>query len=273
MEGRVFESESEDLLIMRVNATGFYILKHRFLKKSHLTITLEPKYLHSSIDDPDRFNVYSNEIRDKIAIELGNDVNIEYFTTESLSFLFPKINCKKVPVAARMDIDYKPQYMPTGKIILRPDSVLIYGEDKYISSLDSVFTKVISKRHIKGSFQGMTKIISSQGVKVSQNEIYYKQDVDRYIERSLTVPVTVINVPSDKELILLPSKINIYYRKSFNSRDIYAPDDFEYTADYNDFINSIDSKIVPSIVKSPKDIYSISFEPAFVEAVYTEKKK
>jgi hypothetical protein len=273
MEGRALESESEDLLIMRVNATGFYILQHRFLKQSLISISLEPKFLHKNENDPNTFIVYSNEIRDKIEFDLGNDVNIEYFTTESLAFLFPQINCRKVAVAARMEIGYRSQYMPTGRVYLRPDSVMIYGEDKYISNVDSVFTKIITKRRVRRSFQGMTEIIPSNRVRVSQEEIYYKQDVDRYIERSIEVPVKVINVPHDEIMIVLPSKITLTFRQSFNSRREYSEDDFVYIADYNDFLNSIDSKIVPKANILPKNIYSVSFVPPFVEAVYINEKK
>lgn len=265
------EAESDELLILRVKASGFYIIQHRILKESLLTVTLEPKYLHQMEENPDGFVVYTSEIKDKISAELGDDAQVEFITTESLHYIFPKINSKKVPVIARLEVAYKSQYMPTAKISLRPDSVLIYGQDKHLSNLNSVSTEIISRHRVSRSFQGMTDLISYRGVRTSQKQIFYSQEVDRYLENSLEVPIKVIGVPRGKQLLSLPSKLKVTYTHSLSSEINYQPSDFEYVVDFKDFVNSIDSKVIPRQVKIPDGIFSISIEPAFVECVYIEK--
>lgn len=271
MEGRAMESESEELLILRVKASGFYIIQHRIWKNHRLSVSLEPKYMHPVDDNPDGFVVYTNEIKDKISAELGDDVEVEFITTESIHYIVPKINSKKVPVAVRAEVNYQSQYMPTGKMVLRPDSVLIYGQDKYLSKLDSVFTDVISKKRVRRPFQGMTELISYRGIRYSQRQIYYSQDVDRFIETTIEVPVNVVGVPKGKKLLSLPSKINVTFTHSMTSDYGYKPEDFEYVVDFKDFLGSIDSKVIPRQEKIPDGIYSISISPAFVECVYIAK--
>ncbi len=273
LEGRVSSSRSEDLLMLRGKATGFYIIKHRYGNKNLVTMDIEDKHLHPLEGDDNKFYIVGREVREKIIEALSADVAVEYIATEFITFNLPKINHKKIPIVAKTSLYFKEQYIQKGPIRLRPDSVVIYGEDKYISTIDSLYTETISLNNVSSSAQGMIKPMRLRGVRTSQDQIYYSIEVDRYVEESISVPLKIINLPEGKDLISIPSEVVLKYRISFSDKKQFAKEDFILCIDYNDYLNTIDSKVFPKAKSIPESVFSFSIEPRFVECVVLDYKK
>ncbi len=273
LEGRVSSSRSEDILMLRGKATGFYILKHRYGNRNLVTLALEEKQIHSVEGDDNRFYIMGSEVREKIIEALSSDVSVEYIATELMSFNLPKINNKRVPIVVKTSFSFKEQYMQKGGIRIRPDSVTLYGEDKYISTIDSLYTETISLSNISSSAQGMVKLMRLRGVRTSQEQVYYSFDVDRYVEESLSIPLKIINLPEGKDLICIPSEVVLKYRVSFSDKKQITREDFTFSVDYKDYINTIDSKVFPKVQVLPASVFTFSIDPPFVECVELDYKR
>lgn len=263
IEGRSGEAQAKEMFIIRGRSTGFYLLKHR--SESQLTITLDPRLFKPYNVEKDLYYVTGTDLREKVEEALSSNVDIEYILTDTLVFEFPEILYKVVPVAARSNISCRSQYMPVGKISIEPKEVIVYGEEDALSRIDTLFTELISLKYLNRSVQGIVPLTKVKDVRVSEEHIYYSLEVDRYIEGYVDVPITSYNVPFGKTLMTLPSSIRVYYRRSFSDNSALSNYSFEYTVDYNDFLNTIDSKIIPYPTKMPDDLYSISIDPQFVE--------
>lgn len=267
LEGRVQKAVSGDLLVIRGEASGFYIFQHYYSKEGDgeiLEINVDAKQLHKVDLTSDKFYIRSGEIRTKIQEALGEVFRMESLTSDTLYFDFPKQSYKKVPIFAKSQLKYKAQYMPFSSILLKPDSVLIYGQTALLSTIDSVFTNTITGDGLGAPISGLTYITPITGVKYSVKDVYYSQEIGRYIENSVTVKVGIINVPPDKNVALIPPQVELKYRSPFYSNRGYGASDFSVVVDYRDMERE-ENIVKPLLQRVPKDTYSVRVEPKFIE--------
>lgn len=272
IEGRVMEANAEDALMVKVRTSGYSLLAHQY--DYDIQLDLDPKFFRQMSPESDTFLVYVSEIKDVIEKQLLEEkvYAVENYTTEFIRVILPKIKTKKVPVVAQTQLDYVPQYMGISQIQLNPDTLLIYGEEALVEKTDAVYTKVISNKDIKKSFQGVADIIPVMGITISQNHVYYSQQVERYIEQSVEVPLVVANVPKGKELLPLSSTITLVYRQLLSSHRAHHVSEFNCVLDYNDIAESINLQAVPHLTKAPDGIYSVSFYPPYVDCIVLDKQ-
>lgn len=267
IEGRSRTATSEDILIIRGRSEGYYILRQRIGRLKNLTVTVLPANV--TYKDGDIFTVDCETIKSNIVEALGGNVDLEFIVSESLDFSLPEVTSKKVPVVPKASIVFDGQYMPVGDIELRPDSVDIYGDARLLGTIDSVFTETIARSGVDGPIQGLCGIVPIRRVEYSEDNIYYSMNVVRYIEESMNVPVTATGVPENKELIVLPSSVTLKYRRIFSGIQ-YAPENFVLSVDYNDFIRTMDSELVPKLVSMPEGVLSWEMSPRYVDCILLE---
>lgn len=267
IEGRSRTATSEDILIIRGRSEGYYILRQRIGRLKNLTVTVLPANV--TYKDGDIFTIDCETIKSNIVEALGGNVDLEFIVSESLDFNLPEVTSKRVPVVPKASIVFDGQYMPVGDIELRPDSVDIYGDARLLGTIDSVFTETIARSGVDGPIQGLCGIVPIRRVEYSEDNIYYSMNVVRYIEESMNVPVTATGVPENKELIVLPSSVTLKYRRIFSGIQ-YAPENFVLSVDYNDFIRTMDSELVPKLVSMPEGVLSWEMSPRYVDCILLE---
>ena len=267
LEGRSRSAASEDLLIVRGRSEGYYILRQRIGRRKTLKVNAPVTALVHK--DGDAFSVTCENIKSNIVEALGGNVDLEFIVSESLDFNLPEVTSKRVPVVPKASIVFDGQYMPVGDIELRPDSVDIYGDARLLGTIDSVFTETIARSGVDGPIQGLCGIVPIRRVEYSEDNIYYSMNVVRYIEESMNVPVTATGVPENKELIILPSSVTLKYRRIFSGIQ-YAPENFVLSVDYNDFIRTMDSELVPKLVSMPEGVLSWEMSPRYVDCILLE---
>lgn len=270
MEGRVFKSTSQDPLTIRGQASGFYLLRHKYFasrKGETLTFRAEPSALRPVSGKEDAFYILTSQIKDRAAEKLDGSLSIDEIVADTLVFVFPKTFQKKVPVCLKADLSFKPQYMALGRVSVNPDSVLINGQESVIKSIDSVFTEKISGRSLKRSIQGEADIEPMPGVQMSENKIVYHLNVGRYVGRSLNLPVEVRGQDEGPRMILVPSSVRITFKEEFGRKRTLTPDDFAAFVDYSQAVNSASGKAKVLVDKTPDGVFDLRVDPSFVDRV------
>lgn len=267
LEGRSRSSVSEDVLIVRGRSEGYYILRQRIGRRKTLEVTVPPaNIIHKG---GDMFAVGCESIKSNVIEALGGNVELEFIVSDSLNFEFPRITSKRVPVVPKTSIVFDGQYMPLGRIDMRPDSVDIYGDARLLETVDSVMTETISATGVNGPIQGICSLVPIRRVEYSEDNIFYSMNVVRYIEETMEIPVTAVGVPEGKDLLVLPSTVRMTFRREFSSIQ-YAPGDFVLAVDYADFINTIGSELVPELISRPDGLISWEINPRYVDCILLE---
>jgi hypothetical protein len=190
---------------------------------------------------------------------------LENIVTDTLSFIIPAQAYKRVPIVPKTDISYKSQYMPITEVKLVPDSVNIYGNVQEMDRISSVSTELIKGEEIMQSLSGVVKLNPIKGVSFSVSETIYSQDVERFVESKVIIPIVIENVPDDVNVTVFPAEVAVYYRQLYSLIINRNTGDFTVVVDYADILKN---RIVqPVLVRKPDDVISYRIDPKFVECV------
>lgn len=265
IDGRKNKARSLDVLVIGAKSTGFNILQNRKENGNLLQLeVIDSKYFHPYTED-DIFYLLPDDIRQQVQDALGKDFVVESFATDTLLFRFPVQSNRKVPVKENFLITYKGQYMPYSPMTLRPDSVLVYGDEDVISRITDVQIIPVKIANASGTLSGVAQLKKIEGVRFSADEVFYTQDVGRYLERTVKVSVTIADAPSYANVAIVPQQVELRYREPFGSTAKVNLQDFKVEVSYDDILRK--DVLKPQIIKMPQGILSIKMEPVFVECV------
>ncbi len=264
-DGKGGRVTSNDKLIVRCKTEGYNILIHR-IGPNYITMDLDTRPMVARDSASSIYTADRETLREGLVQSLPQGIELEFIVTEKLDFILPTMVSKRVPVVPKYSLDFADQYMPVSQISLKPDSIDIYGDIKHVSIIDSVWTETISYKDISSPVSGICSIVPIRWISFSDNQVYYSMDVSRYYESKITLPIIPVGVPEDKEMIVLPSEATLTYRKAFGGVQP-KNNEFQLTVDYNDYINSISSKVIPRATVLPKGVLYWEVSPRYVDCV------
>ena len=214
LKGYAPSAVARETLLLRGKASGFYLLKMRGTgrKPVNLAVAVDARHFKPVAGEADTFALPASELRERLGELLGDRFEIDFIDVEQLTFTFTRQSFIKVPVVASSDLDFRPQYMQVGDILLKPDSVLVYGAVKELQRMTEVHTQSISYPSVDKTLQGYVDLEPVSGLRFEPERVWYEVDVDRYVETSMTLPVTVKGVPSGRTLMILPSQVEVVFR-------------------------------------------------------------
>ena len=265
--GRTNKAVSEDELVIGAKSKGFDILQNTRNSGSNLLhlASIDPKFFHKASEEGDLFYLLPDDLRQQIQDALGNEIMVESFATDTLYFSFPVQSYKKVPVQVHSVITYKDQFMPMSQMTIKPDSILIYGEESAISQINAVAARTINGKDLRRSLNGVARLIPITNVRFSTEEIFYTLEVGRYVENTLKVPITIIGAPAYANVAIVPQEVTLKYRQAFGSGLRFAQQDFVVGVEYDEILSN--DVVKPKIVKAPQQVLGVSVEPKFVECI------
>lgn len=261
--GYASRSSSPSVVMARCRATGYDFVNLRRTRQS-VVVEFAASDLHHK--DGEVFYVTSNELMRYGNAIFGDNMNLETVLTDTLYFRFHRENFKKVPVQPVCSVEYAPQYTSAKGVQMIPDSVLVYGEPFHLESIERAYTKPFVLRGLKDPARGVIRLEQTKEVRLSQDEVEYKVDVERYVEISTTVQVRTRNVPSGRTLTVYPSTAKVTYRCSFPVLSDPVGN-VGFYIDYKDFASSISGKCLPRRDVLPRGVLSYRIEPEVFECV------
>ena len=264
---------AQETLSLRGKATGFYILKARGTGRRPLPLELsvDARHFRPVEGEEDTFLLSVSDLREKIVDQLGERFTIDFIEPDELTFVFTPQSFVKVPVEASLDLTYRPQYIQVGQVRLKPDSVKVYGAVKDLQRVTQVHTRTISGTGVDKTLQGYVSLETIPGLRLETDRVWYGLEVDRYVENTVTLPVTVRGAPSEHALMVLPSRVEVTYRASFRPRGgRISADDLSLVVDYADYAGSGGAKVIPRL-ETERDIYAWRLKPEVVECLQVEE--
>lgn len=265
--GRKNVAVSEDVLVIGAKSTGFHILQNISGKENAplLLEDVDSRFFHKYEQEGDVYYLLPDNLKQKIQDVFGSDMQVESFATDTLFFSFPVQQNRKVPVVASSVVSYGKQYMPYGTMTLKPDSILIYGDEVLVSQVEQVTTRAIKSNGADGPISGVVELNPVQGIRFSTDEVFYSQEIGRFVEHTVKVPVTIADAPSYANVAVVPQEVTIRYRRPFGSSASFTSQDFAVTVGYDEILRR--DVVKPAITRQPEGILKLEIEPKFVECV------
>ena len=269
VDGHSELSSNQCQVIARCRTTGYGVIRHdMFGERRVRTVEFKPEIMRHQKDDI--YYVTASDLQEYSHLIYGDDVTVEYFASDTLFFTFPSVDYRKVPVHPVYSISYKSQYTGVGDLKVEPDSVTIYGELSKLDNIDRVYTKPLKYTDLNVAIHGVLGLEPIPKVRVSTEMVSYSLDVTRYVEVKAEINVGTRNVPLDKDMLLLPSKVQASLKCQFPLKGDPAGL-LELYVDYDDFVRTVSGKCPVKDNGLPEGVISYDIEPFYVECIVREK--
>ena len=180
---------------------------------------------------------------------LLSDVDIINLYPDSLNFFIERKITKKLPVVSGLNLEFKPGYDLASEIIFKPDSVIVQGPLSYLKQKKEIKTENKPLGILDSKITTEVDLKQLNGFEYNTNSIEVMLDVQRIVDKQFeNVPVDVIDVPSNKEIVLLPNKINVNLRGGIEILGKLKLQQIRAYVKYQTLVNDTTGSINPEII-------------------------
>jgi len=180
---------------------------------------------------------------------LLSGVDIINLYPDSLNFYVEKIISKKLPIVSAFNLSFKPGYDLASDIILQPDSVVVKGPGSYLKARKEIMTDNKKLMALDSRTSIETELEKVSGFEYSTNLIEAVLDVQRIVDKQFDdIQVDVMDIPSGREVVLLPNKITINVRGGIEILGKLKPELFHAYVHYLNLVKDTTGSVVPEIL-------------------------
>jgi YbbR domain-containing protein len=206
-------------------------------------------------------------------LSLSSNVLILSVNPDVVDINFDNITSKMLKVKNQVNAVPKDGYIIVGTPKINPDSVKISGAISVIGKMKYLQTEKINILNVNSGFTRIVNILDTLNniVRIEPKTVTVTYDIQLSAEKNYEdINVIISNVPQDKEVLLIPPKLNIYLKggveqlAKINSEDIFAGIEFKQIE--NDSLGYVSPKI-----SLPEDVSAVKYEPQRFQ--YIIKKK
>lgn len=238
--------ENPEFLKLRMHNTGFKIAYFSLFTPT-LTIDI------SETEEVNENLVYSidENLRD-IERQLDIDFGKSGFLTERLIIHFQQRKEKTIPVFPRIEVEFAVGYAAVEKVFLEPDSITVSGPDNILDTLNQLVTVPLTLKEVKDDLLGKIAVDTSNLKKITvyQNKVQYSLKVEKFTEGRVVIPVDLINVPRNLNVVIFPKEVVLFYKVNLTDFKKVSAADFRVVCDFKEK-GTTENFLIPKISKQP----------------------
>lgn len=254
----IFQETPTNYILVRVEASGFYFFSNAF-KRKPIEISLK------NIKKKDAFTYYllAPEVKKQLRAQLKTKINILEVLEDSLHVKLGSKSFKKVPVITDVSIQYSVGHNSIKGVQFVPDSIEVSGPELQVKKIQHIKLNPYFKQDVNTSINEFLDIVKVDIPKISYNteKINIKVDVEKITEKTLQIPVQIINTPKDN-VVIYPKNIKVSCQILLSKFNDINTNDFLLVCNYNKRNNKY---MEVKLVKKPKTILGVKLHVEKVE--------
>ncbi len=249
---KLLKPDRPEELKLWMSESGFAIAYYNLFPPT-LTVDVSDSRIEDSVF------VYSMEAhRDAIERQLGLSFDRISFMEDELRIGFEQRAEKRLPIEPRVDLEYAAGYAALGELQLDTDSITVSGPQAMLDTISVLRTELLEQGNIKNNLDGTLYIDTSmiKGITLYQNQVRYQLEVDRFTEGRLEVPIELVNVPADRNVVIFPQQLIVSYRVSLDNFNRVQASDFKVVCDFSQLRDGQDY-LVPQLQEQPEIVENV----------------
>lgn len=198
---------------------------------------------------------------------LGTGITIIDITPRNITFKVEKIEYKKLKVEASTDLTFEPDYGLATPVRVYPDTILAAGPKSVIENIYAVKTKKVNYSSLDSKTKIITELEKLPGFEFQQKNVELTFDVQKIVENYFEgIRVTIKDIPSDRDIVLIPNTISCSVRGGINIIGKVTVDQISASINYKDIILDTVGSVKP-IVNIPKNTQLLFTKPEQIEYI------
>ena len=206
-------------------------------------------------------------------INLKPDVSLVTIEPDTIDIEFDKLLEKTVPVKNNIKVNLREGYGIVGTPKLTPDSIEISGAANVVSKIRYIPTEVRIFENVNAPLSGTIALKDTlpNSLRYGIKFVDFRYNIQLSAEKTIEdVLISVNGVPDDKEVLVIPPKINVSVRGGVDQLARIVPSDVSAILEFDAIEEDTLGFIVPQIV-IPEETTLLKSEPQKLQ--YIIKKK
>lgn len=200
-EGYTTGSLSQQKISVKIKGKGWKLIGVNLTSDASYVIPVGKKIGKRTI------NLYNFLVENQWLTSDNEVINI---SPDTLSFFVEKISYKKVPIKPDLNLNFRTGYGLASKIIVSPESTVVFGPTSYLNSLDYAPTETIEYNDLTSKKTEIIPLKNIYGMKYPHKNVSVTLDVQKIVDKNIdNLFVKVLDVPKDRNVLLLPNRIGI----------------------------------------------------------------
>jgi hypothetical protein len=227
---KAYKALQPEIVDLKVEGTGWQLLFSRLhINPQSITVSLANLNTHSYI-------VFSEQLA-KINEQLGTSQKIISIQPDTLYFDFSKRSSKRVQLKLLSKFTFAKQYEISNKIQLTPAYVNISGPQEELAKISFWETDTLKIDNLQKSTNTRISIKQnvSNNVNIYPTSVGVKIPIDEFTEKTVEVPLKIINNNDFYNIRLFPKKIAVTFLVALSSFQEIDSDFIEAIIDVNEW--------------------------------------
>ena len=200
----------------------------------HLTIDLR-QYIHG---EKGTIHVPSDALRRSISDILQGTSRLIETTPEEITCPYFTEQEKSVVLAFKGSLIAADEYQLVGEPKLSMNRIRLYGQDKALSTIDTLFTAETTLTDLMDTTEIRVALDIPRGMRAETDSVNLRVITERFTEKKFIVPLRVRGVPEGYRIRLFPSETEVNVRVAMKHFAEVQPTDVQavctYTPDRTD---------------------------------------
>jgi hypothetical protein len=258
-------SDVSHRLNLRINGHGFTIIKHKFYSGlSPLKIDVTTSGIAPIDSGSQLYFLLTRRFREGLSNQIGEELQVISVSPDTLYFILDEIISKSIPVRPSVNLSFKKQYMQKSDGKVLPDSIMVFGPQIIIDTLQWVSTLPIQKSRVNDTIREEILLRPIKTLQYGVEKVSVTIPVEKYTEVSLTIPIEAINLPNKLILKTFPGYITISAMVAVSDYSKISPDIFRAIVNYDD-LHGENNKLKVSLMKVPDFVVNVKYSPKTVD--------
>ena len=161
---------------------------------------------------------------------------------------------KKLQIIPDVYLSFRDGYGLASAITVLPDSQVVYGPLSALKNMDFILTEKTSLANLSEKYSANINLKPMPGMSYVEGKVQVDIDVQRIVDKNIDdVPVNVIDVPADREVVMLPNKITLNVSGGIDILGKLSASNFKAFINYRDVVLDTLGGIIPNI-ESPINV-------------------
>lgn len=214
------ESGLPDTVMIEVRDAGSRLnTYHR--EPLRLTIDLR-QYIHG---EKGTIYVPSDALRRSISDLLQGTSSLIATTPEEISCPYFTEQERTVQVVLNGTLTPAAEYQFVNLPKLGRRTIKIYGQDKVLSTIDTVYTQAVELTDLMDTTDVRVALVLPQGIRAEVDSVDLHILTERFTEKKFILPIRPIGVPEGHHLRLFPQTVEVYVRVGISHFAQVQPED------------------------------------------------
>ncbi len=264
-QGKTFQEQPPQKVRASIKGSGWDLISNVFRSRNENIVV--------NLSDEVNQTIYQTQLKNKLNSGLGSrNIRIANLDLEYIQITLDNELVKKVPIVLKEELNFAPNFYKRDVIQCIPDSVSITGPLNYLDTIQAWPTENLTLANLEKDVSQQLKLTQKKesNVFLDPPEIEVIIPVEQYTEKSIFVPIQIVNAKDS--LKIFPQSVKVNFQVGLSRFNTISLNDFLVEVDANQLQINQSNTVALQLKNQPDFLRNVRVSPKSVEFFFLKNE-